>query len=279
MLLSKAWETYESYKRIEGFSPQTLKAYKLQATLLIRYFKDVKLNTITTVQLKEYLAKSSETLKPSSLAHRIRFMKSLFRWSHEEGYISKNPAAKIKEPKAGKRIPKFLTEFEIEHLREACTSPLEKALFEFMFSTGCRIGEIVSLEKSRINWSNRSAIVRGKGDKEREVYFNIRCEIWLKRYLDQRQDGDAAIFVTERYPHRMSIAQMRYIIKRISNRARINKSIHPQQLRHSYATHMLNNGAPLEVIQSLLGHEKSETTRIYAQLSGSLRRELYCKYF
>ncbi|MGZ4159485.1 MAG: tyrosine-type recombinase/integrase [Neobacillus sp.] len=279
MLLSKAWETYESDKRIEGFSPQTLKAYRLQSTLLIRYFKDVQLDTITTVQLKKYLAKSSETLKPSSLAHRIRFIKSLFRWSHEEGNISKNPAAKLKEPKAGKRIPKFLTEFEIEHLREACSSPMEKSLFEFMFSTGCRIGEIVSLEKNRINWSNRSAIVRGKGDKEREVYFNIRSEIWLKRYLDQRQDADPAIFVTERYPHRMSIAQMRHIIKRISNRAQINKTIHPHQLRHSYATHLLNNGAPLEVIQSLLGHEKSETTRIYAQLSGSLRQELYRKYF
>jgi integrase/recombinase XerD len=279
LLLSTAWETYESDKRIEVFSPQTLKAYKLQTTLLIRYFKDVRLDTISTVQLKDYLAKSSETLKPSSLAHRIRFMKSLFRWSHEEGHISKNPAAKIKEPKLGKRIPKFLTECEIEHLREACSCPLEKALFEFMFSTGCRIGEIVSLDKNRINWSNRSAIVRGKGDKEREVYFNIRCDIWLRRYLDQRQDCDPAIFVTVRYPRRMSIAQMRYIIKLFSGRARINKNIHPHLLRHSYATHLMNNGAPLEVIQSLLGHEKSETTRIYAQLSGSLRHEHYKKYF
>lgn len=206
-------------------------------------------------------------------------MKSLFRWSHEEGHIQINPAAKIKEPKVGKRIPKFLTEREIEHLREACYTPMEKALFELMFSTGCRIGEIVSLEKNSINWSNRSAIVCGKGDKEREVYFNIRCEIWLKRYLDNREDNDSAIFVTERHPHRMSIAQMRYIIKRISNRAGINKVIHPHQLRHSYATHLLNNGAPLDVIQSLLGHEKSETTKIYAQLSGSLRQEFYRKYF
>ena len=279
MLLSKAWETYESDKRIEGFSPQTLKAYRLQSILLIRYFDDVKIESITTIHLKEYLAKSSENLKPSSLAHRIRFMKSLFRWSHEEGHIRKNPAAKIKEPKVGKRIPKFLTEREIEHLREACYTPMEKALFEFMFSTGCRIGEIVFLEKNSINWSNRSTIVCGKGDKEREVYFNIRCEIWLKRYLDNREDNDSAIFVTERHPHRMSIAQMRYIIKRISNRARINKVIHPHQLRHSYATHLLNNRAPLDVIQSLLGHEKSETTKIYAQLSGSLRQEFYRKYF
>ena len=279
MLLSKAWEKYESDKRIEGFSPQTLKAYRLQSLLLIRYFDDVKIESITTTHLKEYLAKSSENLKPSSLAHRIRFMKSLFRWSHEEGHIRKNPAAKIKEPKIGKRIPKFLTERDIEHLREACYTPMEKALFEFMFSTGCRIGEIVSLEKASINWSNRSAIVCGKGDKEREVYFNIRCEIWLKRYLDNRGDTDSAIFVTERQPHRMSIAQMRYIIKRISNRAGSNKVIHPHQLRHSYATHLLNNGAPLDVIQSLLGHEKSETTKIYAQLSGSLRQEFYRKYF
>jgi len=148
-----------------------------------------------------------------------------------------------------------------------------------MFSTGCRIGEIVSLDRNSINWGNQSAIVLGKGDKEREVYFNVQCDIWLKKYLDSRDDNDPAIFVTERSPHRMSIAQMRYIIKRISNRAGINKTIHPHQLRHSYATHLLNNGAPLEVIQSLLGHEKSETTRIYAQLSGRLRQEFYRKYF
>ncbi|MGA3599379.1 tyrosine-type recombinase/integrase [Lysinibacillus agricola] len=80
-------------------------------------------------------------------------------------------------------MPKFLTESVIEHLRQACHTPLEKAIFEFMFSTGCRIGEIVSLEKNIINWSERSAIVRGKVDKEREVYFNVRCDIWFKRSI------------------------------------------------------------------------------------------------
>ncbi|MGV3465476.1 MAG: tyrosine-type recombinase/integrase [Heyndrickxia sp.] len=279
MLLSDAINNYEADKRIEGFSSQTLKAYRLQAKLLIDYFTDVESKEINTQELKRYLASSSNELKPSSLAHRIRFIKSLFRWLHEEGFIDQNPSRKIKEPKVGKRIPKFLTEREIEYLRDACISPMEKSLFEFMFSTGCRIGEIVLLNRNSINWGNQAAIVRGKGDKEREVYFNIRCDIWLKKYLDGRNDNEEAVFVTERSPHRMSIAQMRYIIKRISNRAGINKTIHPHQLRHSYATHLLNNGAPLEVIQSLLGHEKSETTRIYAQLSGRLRREFYNKYF
>ncbi|WP_308417941.1 tyrosine-type recombinase/integrase [Halalkalibacter okhensis] len=88
---------------------------------------------------------------------------------------------------------------------------------------------------------------------------NIRCDIWLKRYIHNRKDTDPAIFVTDRSPHRMSIAQ-RYIIKRISSRAGINKTIHPHQLRNSYATHLLNNGPPIDVIQSLLGHEKTETT-------------------
>ena len=279
MMLSDAAKAYEADKRIEGFSAQTLNAYRLQAKLLIDHFGNINMNNITTLQLKNYLAESSNNLKPSSLSHRIRFIRSLFRWSHEEGIIELNPASKIKEPKVGKRIPKFLTEREIEYLRDACITPIEKALFEFMFSTGCRIGEIVSLDRNSINWGNQSAIVLGKGDKEREVYFNVRCDIWLKKYLDTRDDNDPAIFVTERSPHRMSIAQMRYIIKRISKRAGINKTIHPHQLRHSYATHLLNNGAPLEVIQSLLGHEKSETTRIYAQLSGRLRQEFYKKYF
>ena len=279
MKLSETWLAYKADKRIEGYSPQTLKAYELQTNLLIRFFGDIEIESISTDQLKDYLAQSSKDLKPSSLAHRVRSIKSLFKWAHEEGKLSSNPTRKVKEPKMGKRIPKFLTEREIEHLREACFSTMEKALFEFMFSTGCRIGEIVTLNKNCINWTNRSAIVTGKGDKEREVYFNIRCEIWLKRYLDERTDKESAIFVTERFPHRMSIAQMRYIIKRISSRAGINKDIHPHQLRHSYATHLLNNGAPIDVIQSLLAHEKSETTHIYAQLSGKLRQEFYQKYF
>ncbi len=146
MLLSDAAKGYEADKKIEGFSAQTLNAYRLQTKLLIDYFGDINMNNITTLQLKNYLAESSNNLKPSSLSHRIRFIRSLFRWSHEEGIIELNPASKIKEPKVGKGIPKFLTEREIEYLRDACFIPVEKALFEFMFSTGCRIGEVVSLD-------------------------------------------------------------------------------------------------------------------------------------
>lgn len=137
----------------------------------------------------------------------------------------------------------------------------------------------MSLDKIAINFSEQLVVVYGKGKKEREVYFNTRSSIWLKRYLEERKDNEEALFVTLRAPHRMGVAQMRYVIKQISLRAKISKCIHPHQLRYSYATTLINNGAPLEVIQNLMGHEKSETTRIYAYLSGQLRRELYKKYF
>ncbi|MFJ7954266.1 site-specific tyrosine recombinase/integron integrase [Lysinibacillus sp. NPDC096418] len=280
MLLSEAWKKYQQDKKIEGYSTLTLKTYCFQYNLLLRFFGDIDMNVFSTEKLKEYLIQSGNHLKPSSLGHRIRCVKSLFRWSHEEGYILKNPAAKLKEPKLGKRIPKFLSELEIEHLREACQTTMENALFEFMYSTGCRIGKVVKLNRDDIDFRTNSVIVQGKGDKEREVYFNTRCSIWLKRYLDEREDEDPCLFITDRKPkRRMSIDNLRYIIKRVSNRAGIKKSIHPHQLRHSYATHMINNGAPIDVIQSLLGHEKSETTKIYAQLSGKLRQDYYSKYF
>ncbi|MEH7346505.1 tyrosine-type recombinase/integrase, partial [Bacillus sp. JJ1532] len=166
-------------------------------------------------------------LKPSSLGHRVRCIKSIFKWTHDEGFIPKNPAAKLKEPKLGKRIPKFLSELEIEHIRETCHTTKENALFEFMYSTGCCIGEVVKLNRDDINFQMNSVIVHGKGDKEREVYFNTRCSIWLKRYFDERDDEEPCLFITERRPkRRMSINNLRYIIKRISNRAGIKKSIH-----------------------------------------------------
>jgi integrase/recombinase XerD len=279
MIVSEAWQLYKADKQIQGYSSQTLKAYSVQLSLLINYFGDVNITDFTTESIKLYLGKVATELKASSLCHRIRFIKSLFKWAQDENYVPTNPVASIKEPKLDSRIPKFLTEEEIELLREACDTTFEKTLFEFMYSTGCRIGEVISLDRHSINFSEQSVIVFGKGKKEREVYFNTRCCIWLKRYLEERTDDQQALFVTIRAPHRMSIAQMRYVIKQISKRAGINKCIHPHQLRHSYATTLINNGAPLEVIQNLLGHEKSETTRVYAYLSGQLRRELYKKFF
>ena len=275
---TEAWILYDMDKRLLNYSKHTLKAYKIQLRLLSEYLNDQEISTVTYEQLKFYLA-SQQHLKPASIGHRVRFIQSFFRWAIDEGHISKNPASKLREPKMGKRIPKFLTEEDIETLREACATAREHAIIEFLYTTGCRIGEITELNKSLINWQNNSVIVHGKGDKDREVYFNTKCRIWLKKYIESRRDNDPALFVTDRAPHRMGVAQMRYIVKKVADRAGIDANVYPHRLRHSFATHLLNNGAPMEAIQQLMGHQKAETTQLYAQLSGERRRELYKRYF
>ena len=161
--------------------------------------------------------------------------------------------------------------------------PRERALIEFLYSTGCRIGEVYGLDHTDLQWDTRSIIVYGKGSKEREVYFTRKAAIWLKRYVDERKDDNPALFVSERkydgQPRRLSISQLRTVVKEVAKRAKIKSSVSPHRMRHSYATHLLENGAPIEIIQSLMGHQKIETTKIYAQLSGPRRREMYQRYF
>lgn len=279
MLFSEAWQLYAADKQIEGFSSATLTGYKIQHNLLLRHFGDIDIETITLSNIKNYLIEKGSHLKPASLSVRIRFIRAFFQWATDEGYCSANPVKKLKEPKLGPRIPKALSEEDTVMLQEGCRTPLEHALIEFLYTTGCRIGEVHQLNRNAIDWENRSCIVLGKGDKEREVYFSVRAAIWLKKYLNSRTDSDSALFVTERKPHRTSIDQLRYIVKRVAKRSEIEANVYPHKLRHTYATHLINNGAPIEGIQTLLGHTKLETTMLYAQLSGPRRRELYHKYF
>ncbi|KHE73145.1 tyrosine-type recombinase/integrase [Halobacillus sp. BBL2006] len=285
MKLSEAWTLYEQDRQLDGYSPYTLKSYKLQSRLFIEHVGDLELEEVDFRMIKAYLAKDAARLKPSSLANRMKYFKAVFKWALYEGYISHNPAAKLRDPKMGKRVPKAMNEESIETLRESCETPLEHAIIEVFFTTGCRIGEVARLQRGAIDWEDRSMKVIGKGDKEREVYFTVKCAIWLKKYFNSRKDTNTSLFVTERkykseggQPRPMSIAQLRWVVKRIARRAGI-ENVYPHKLRHSYATHLLNNDAPLEVIQSFLGHSKLETTRIYAELSGERRRQLYKKYF
>ncbi|MDD4358879.1 MAG: tyrosine-type recombinase/integrase [Candidatus Pacebacteria bacterium] len=278
MIISKAWEMYLKDKQLLGYSKYTLKAYKIQVNLLIRSIGDKNIENIELTDLKEYLFEASQYLKPSSVNHRQRFIRSLFSWAHSEGFITKNPAHKLREMKEPQRIPRVLSEENLEMLREGCESAREHALVEIFFASGCRLSEVTSLNKDCINWERRTFIVNGKGSKERECYFTVRAMIWLKKYLNSRKDNDMALFVTERAPHRLSKERIREIIKEIAKKSNIDTNVYPHILRGSYATHLLNNGAPLEVIQEFLGHSKIETTRIYCQLSGERRRELYRKY-
>ncbi len=284
MRLSTAWPQFEAEKRLQGYSPHTLKAYHLQSKLLIKFLGDFKIQDITTKDLKRYLAAQTH-LKPASLDHRTRYIKSLFRWAQDEDIVNGNPAAKLRRPKLGQRVPKALSEEIIEELRISCNGAFEHALIELIYTTGCRIGEIHKLNRGDINFGNHSIIVHGKGNKEREVYFHYRAAIWLQKYLKSRKDDEIALFVTrrkygkEKRPRRMSIDQLRIVIKEIAKRSDVDINIYPHKFRHSYATHLINNGAPIEVVSSLLGHSKLSTTQLYFHLTGKHRKQMYQKYF
>ncbi|MBD7968703.1 tyrosine-type recombinase/integrase [Paenibacillus gallinarum] len=280
MILSELWHHYEADKRIQGFSPNTLKAYALQLRMLVTDLGDIDISEVTLNLLKEYLAKQSNRLKPSSLGHRIRFVRSLFRYAYEETYLQTNPSLKLREPKMDKRIPKFLMEEDVIHLKISCQTQRERALLEFLYSTGCRIGEVEKLNMEDLNWENCSAIVNGKGSKQREVYFTTECKVWLKKYLASREDSCKALFVTDTNPvKRMAIPTLRWVLKRLADRGAVEANVYPHRFRHTYACQLLDNGAPLEFIQGMLGHEKASTTQIYAQLRGERRRELYRRFF
>lgn len=280
MLISDLWSLYEADKRIQGFSTNTLRAYALQLKILIKELGDLDITEVTLNLLKEYLAKQSNRLRPSSLGHRIRFIRSLFRFAFEETYLPNNPSLKLREPKMDKRIPKFLVEEDVIHLKISCKSLRERTLLEFLYSTGCRIGEVEKINIEDLNWENCSAIVNGKGAKQREVYFTTECKVWLRKYLASRDDSCKALFVTEKNPvKRMAIPTLRWSLKRLADRGELKANVYPHRFRHNYACQLLDNGAPLDFIQGMLGHEKASTTQIYAQLRGERRRELYRRFF
>ncbi|ACA46756.1 integrase [Clostridium botulinum] len=260
-------QIYLASKKLDGLSLETLKNYQYNLAIFADYLRK-PLATINTMDLRMFLGARCKNMKPSSMNGQISILKSFFGWLEAEEYIPKNPAAKLKQTKEPKRVRKPLTEEEAELLRQACETDRQKALTEFLISTGCRLDEVFKVNKDNINWHEMSLFVVGKGDKERKVYFNTKAKILLKKYLFSREDDDPALFVTSKRPyHRLGKRSIQREFKKIANMAGIEKSIHPHLFRHSFATYKINSGMPMPIIQHLMGHESPATTQIYAQLS------------
>jgi len=278
MQLIEASQQYLMVRQQDGYSSYTLTAYRFQHQALIRDLGNPDVTTITLEDFRRHLVQYPH-LQPASLGHKIRAIKSLFRWLEDEDLCVPNPTRKLKEPKLGQRVPKALTVDELEWLRDACVTARDHALVEFFFATGCRVGEVHRLNRQDWDGYRQAILVLGKGNKEREVYLGSKARIWLHRYLTERQDHDPALFVTERGGHRLSIHGTQQAFKRIASRCGLAQKVHPHILRHTLATTLLNQGAPLVAVQSILGHEKPETTQLYAVLSGEARHQAYQRYF
>jgi integrase/recombinase XerD len=262
-------------KRLEGMSEKTVKNYNYILTKFATYLRK-PLSSITTMDMRMYLAYVSKDVKASTTNALIYYFKSFFSWLTDSEYIIKNPMNKIKATKVPKRVRHALTEEEIELLRQACKTQREEALVEFAYSSGCRLSEIISINIEEIDWYDLSLFVIGKGNKERKVRFSIKAKILLQNYISIRKGSSEALFISSKAPYgRIGARAVEREVQNIAERAGFDKSVYPHLFRHSYATHKLNSGMSLPVLQHLMGHETPSTTQIYAVLNDENIRHEY----
>lgn len=254
-------------KSIKGLTESSLKHYKRILTHFANNIsKDIK--EVTTNDIRFYLINYEKTHNTgkSAIDDKRRILNSFFVWMMREDIITKNPMDKIDAIKCDKKVRQPLTALELEQMRSACETLREKALLELLYSTGCRVSEIISLNKSDINYDTGTLKVFGKGKKERYVFINAKAQLSIKKYIFSRNDNEEALFVQGKYPYsRLGKSTIEKEIKEIGKRAKINRNVFPHLIRHTFATHMLSHGANLSEVQILLGHESPSTTMIYAK--------------
>lgn len=268
-------------KRLEGLSEQSLQRYMDELGMFQRYITK-PVAQIDVNDLRRYFAiiQSERHYEKVTINGKLNVLRSFFGTLYREEIIPKDPTIRLKNMKVDvKNLRDYLTVEELEKVRNVCEDIREKAIVEFLYSTGCRVSEVVNTKISIVNWNENSLVVHGKGDKYRTVYFSVKCKLYLQEYLLGRPDENDSLFVGERKPYRsLTKAGIEKLVKRIAARTEITKSIYPHIFRHSMATHALQRGMDIVMIQQLLGHEEINTTQIYAKVNNRQLQLAYEQY-
>ena len=267
--LQKRIAVFLSAKKIDGLSPKTLKNYREMLGAFAAQV-DKPAGRITADDIREYVGYLTEKrgLKDSSIQTHINTLRSFFGWLDAEDVIKKNPMRKIKSLKIDRaKARRPLTAEQLERLRDGCETYKEKALVEFLVSSGCRLSEVVGIQVDAVDWQGRSVVVLGKGGKERTVYFSVRAKLMLQEYLARRRGGEA-LFASSRVPYEpMKPRAVEKALQKIGEQAGEPRRVHPHLMRHTFASNALNAGMDITIIQHLLGHTDPKTTLIYAELA------------
>ena len=273
----------------EGLSDNTQQAYASDLTLFSTWLKAKQAKNLLAVgrgDVEAYLAfKFSQNASSRSSARLISSLRKFYLWLLRQGKIGHDPCATLQSPHLGKPLPHSLTESDVESLLAApdIQQPLglrDRAMLELLYATGLRVTELISLHLVQVNLRQGVVRVVGKGSKDRLVPIGEEAESWLNAYLQesrpallgQRVSDD--LFVTERGAA-MTRQAFWYLIKRYALKAGIVKHLSPHTLRHAFATHLLNHGADLRVVQMLLGHSDLSSTQIYTHVAQQRLKELH----
>lgn len=268
-----------SSKEIEGCSVRTLKYYRENITKMLETI-NLPVSEITTETLRNYLSnyKNNSTASMVTIDNIRRTLSSFFAWSENEDYIVKSPVRRIHKVKATRKVKETLTDENLEKLRDICSNVRDLAILELLISTGMRVGELTRLNISDMNFQERSCIVLGKGNSEREVYFSAKSKMYIEKYLETRTDNNEALFVSLIKPYnRLGISGIEIAIRNLGRQANINK-VHPHKFRRTMATMTIDKGMPIEQVQKLLGHIKIDTTMEYAMVNQNNVKNSHRKY-
>ena len=252
-------------KRIEGCSERTIKYYSVTVVRMLQKI-ETPVRKISTEEIRKYLVDYQKINDCSKVTvdNVRRNISSFFSWLEEEDYILKSPMGRIHKIKTKQPVKEIISDEAIELLRDHCQCPRDLAMIDLLYSTGIRVGELVNLNISDIDFEARECIVFGKGDKERKVYFDAKAKLHLLNYLHKRDDDNPALFVTLDAPHeRLKISGVEIRIRTLGRKLNMGK-IHPHKFRRTMATRAIDKGMPIEQVQKLLGHSQIDTTMQYA---------------
>jgi len=274
-----------------GLSANTLGAYRADLVSLGRWLaeRDKSLVYATRSDLLAFIAwRTEQGAKPRSTARQLSSFRRFYRFLLRESVIQEDPTIKIDMPRIGRSLPQSLTEGEVEALLAApdVADPLghrDRTMLEVLYATGLRVSELINLKQSEINLNQGVLRIVGKGDRERMIPLGDEAQNWIRDFiagprseilLERQTDY---LFPTRR-GDRMTRQAFWHIIKRYSKQAEISSKMSPHTLRHAFATHLLNNGADLRVVQMLLGHSDLSTTQIYTHVARARMKELHSQH-
>lgn len=271
---------YLEYLELEkGLSQNTIDAYR-RDLYEFADFLGCEIASVDRAKLSSFIRHIKErSLAPTSVIRKVASLRGFFKWVYSMNIIDKNPASTLEQPKVPKRLPKVISLKEIETILGSNLSPMQAVIVELLYSCGLRVSELVNLNLSDIDMNSKYVRCFGKGSKERIIPIGSKAIEKLKEYFTDRD------FIIKKYnlsTKRLLLFDSGRIINRqdvysfIHERGKlIHKSISPHTLRHSFATHLLENGADLRVVQELLGHSDVSTTQLYTHISKKRLKDVY----